>query len=142
MLDLLDRLEFVRSHETGPRLTRFVSPLLVRQFANRGARHTLQHLRGYEINKRLGITSSYLLECQPMLLDEITGMFTRLAGRWFNRAEKRRWRSFQDHGRTINQKLHEFVRLGDALVAARNNKTDLEAAVEAARLGIAHEQRG
>jgi len=132
MLDLLDRLDFVRSYEIHPQLATDISPLLVRQFASRGARHTLQHLRDYETDKRLGLAASFLLDFQPTLLDQIVDLFTHLVGYWFNRAEKRHWRSFQEHGRTINEKLHHFLQLGGALVDARKKRADLEAAVESA----------
>jgi hypothetical protein len=43
MLDLIDRLEFIRAIELKPASANGISPLLLRQLAGRGARHTLQH---------------------------------------------------------------------------------------------------
>jgi hypothetical protein len=47
MLDLIDRLEFAYSVELNPSSATGINPLLLRKLAERGARHTAQHLREY-----------------------------------------------------------------------------------------------
>ena len=49
ILDLIDRLEFIRTIELSSSSADGISPLLLRQLAERGARHTLQHLREYGV---------------------------------------------------------------------------------------------
>jgi len=112
MLDLIDRLELVCTAELSPSLAEGVNPLLLRKLADRGARHTLQHLREYDPQKRFGILVAFLLHNAPNLTDELIEMFIRLVGRWFNKADKRRWELFQNNGRSINQRLHDFIVLG------------------------------
>jgi len=129
--DLMDRLEFVRDFELKVPVET-ISPLLLGQFAARGARHTLQHLREYDTGKRFGIVTAFLLQSLPDLTDELIHMFIRLVGRWFNKADKKRWDVFQQNGRDINQKLHDFVRLGQALIEAQHKKIALEHAIEVA----------
>ena len=131
--DLMDRLEFVRDFELKVPVET-ISPLLflLGQFAARGARHTLQHLREYDTGKRFGIVTAFLLQSLPDLTDELIHMFIRLVGRWFNKADKKRWDVFQHNGRDINQKLHDFVRLGQALIEAQHKKIALEHAIEVA----------
>ena len=106
----MDRLEFVRDFELKmPVETISTLLFLLGQFAARGARHTLQHLREYDAAKRLGIITAFLLQSLPDLTDDLIHMFTRLVGRWFNKADKKRWDVFQHNGRDVNQKLHDFV---------------------------------
>ena len=116
MLDLMDRLEFIHAIELQPSSAEGVSPLLLRQLAGRGARHTLQHLREYKPRKRFGILAAFLLYNAPNFTDELIEMFTRLVGRWFNKADKRRWETFQNNGRSINRRLHDFIVLGRGLM--------------------------
>jgi TnpA family transposase len=59
MLDLMDRLDLIRSVELNPHMTEGINPLLLRQLASRGARHTLQHLREYPPRKRFGILVAF-----------------------------------------------------------------------------------
>jgi len=80
----------------------------------------------------LGVIAAFLLNGLPQITDELMDMYTRLVGRWFNKADKRRWETFQNHGRSINQKLHDFIVLGRTLIEARGKKLDLGRAVEAA----------
>ena len=102
----------------------------MRQLAGRGARHTLQHLREYNPRKRFGIVAAFLLHSVPNLIDELIDMYTRLVGRWFNKADKRRWETFQNNGRRINRKLHDFIVLGRGLIEAKDKKLDLQEAIE------------
>ena len=55
--------------------------MLLRQLAGLGARHTLQHLRGYEAEMRLGVVLDFLLNSMPQLTHELMDMYTRLVGR-------------------------------------------------------------
>ena len=80
----------------------------------------------------MGVIAAFLLNGLPQITDELMDMYTRLVGRWFNKADKRRWETFQNHGRSINQKLHDFIVLGRTLIEARGKKLDLGRAVEAA----------
>jgi Domain of unknown function (DUF4158) len=130
MLDLMDRLEFICALELEPSSAEGVSPLLLRQLAGRGARHTLQHLREYKPRKRFGILAAFLLQSAPNLTDELIEMFMRLVGRWFNRADQRRWETFQNNGRHINQKLHEFIILGRGLMEAHAKNLSPQEAIE------------
>jgi TnpA family transposase len=130
MLDLMDRLEFMDTLELEPSSADGVSPRLLRQLAGRGARHSLQHLREYKPAKRFGILAAFLLYQAPNLTDELIEMFTRLVGRWFHRADQRRREAFQNKGRHINQKLHDFIALGRGLLEAQEKQWSLEETIE------------
>jgi len=70
MLDLMDRLEFIAVIELNSSSADGISPLVLRQLAGRGARHTLQHLREYNPRKRFGIVAAFLLHSVPNLIDD------------------------------------------------------------------------
>jgi TnpA family transposase len=130
LLDLLDRLDFINGLELDPGWAEGVSPLRLRQLAGRGARHSLQHLRDYTPRKRFGILTAFLLDRLPQLTDELIDLYIRLVGRWFNKADKRRWEVFQNNGRRINRKLHDFILLGKTLLAVPTQKRDYYETVE------------
>ena len=130
MLDLLDRLDLIRSVELNPQMAEGINPLLLRQLASRGARHTLQHLREYPARKRFGILVAYWLHSEQQLTDELVQLFTRLVGRWFNRADRRRWMLFQNNGRRINRKLHDYITLGRTLLQAQAERLSVGETLE------------
>lgn len=130
MLDLLDRLDLIRSVELNPQIAEGINPLLLRQLASRRPRHTLQHLREYPRRKRFGILVAYWPHFEQQLSDELVELFTRLVGRWFNLADKRRWTLFQNNGRRINRKLHDYIVLGRTLLQAQAESLPIEEALE------------
>ena len=73
-----------------------------------------------------------MLDASTRLVDDGVALFDRTLGRLFRRAEAREEDGLLRDARAINDKLRLLVRLGDALLAAKDSKADPIAAIETA----------
>jgi hypothetical protein len=101
--------------------------LMVRE----GARLSATHLKSLAPLRRRAILAATALETTTRLTDKTVGLFDRLIGRLFRRAERRAAEDLQTHARAINEKVRLLAKLGDALIDARSAGTDAFAAIEA-----------
>ncbi|NUB13739.1 hypothetical protein GAY28_14130 [Azospirillum brasilense] len=65
--------------------------------------------------RRRAILAATALETTTRLTDEAVGLFDRLIGRLFRRAERRAAEDLQTHARAINEKVRLLAKLGDAV---------------------------
>ena len=65
------------------------------------------------------------------MIDEIVDLNDRIIGTLFNRARHRHEQQFQESGKAINEKVRLFYRVGQALLAAKQNGGDPYKAIEA-----------
>ena len=65
-----------------------------------------------------------VLDTQVRLTDDATGLFDRIMGRLFRRAEAREASAFERDRRAINDKVRLLARLGDTVIAAREEGSD------------------
>ena len=101
-----------------------VHPERLRQLAREGARLTAQHLRALSPLRRRAILVATILDTTIRLTDDTIEFFDRLMGRLFRRAEVRAAEAFQNDRRAINDKVRLLARLGDALIAAKDDGRD------------------
>jgi hypothetical protein len=99
------------------------------QLAQEGARLTAQHLKALSPARRRAILLVTTIETMGRLTDDAIGVFDRLIGRLFRRAEQRASAALQNDARAINDKIRLFARIGDALLGARATGEDPFAAV-------------
>ena len=64
------------------------------------------------------------------LTDEILDLHDRFVGSIFNKARRRRDEAFQSSGKAINEKVRLYARIGQALLAAKEDGADPFAAIE------------
>jgi hypothetical protein len=126
VLDQRDHLLAVRLDAT---VTEGVHPERLRQLAREGARLTAQHLAALSLERRRAILVATVLDTAVRLTDDAVGLFDRLMGRLFVRAERREEAALVRDKRAINDKVRLLARLGDALIAARDENRDPLAAV-------------
>ena len=87
-------------------------------------RTTVQHVAGYERQRRHATLVAITLDLAASLTDQAVDLFDRLVGAMFRKAEGRHARAFQADGRAINEKVRLYARVGAALIAARDDKQD------------------
>src|SRR6202163_1538152 len=85
---------------------------------------TVQHVAGYERQRRHATLVAVTLDLAASLTDQAVDLFDRLIGTMFRKANERHARAFQADGRAINEKVRLYARVGAALIAARDNKQD------------------
>ena len=124
MLGLIERLEHVRGIGIEPGRGHFIHQTRLAQLAREAGRTTVQHVAGYERNRRHAILVAIGLDLAASLTDQAVDLFDRLVGVMFRRAEGRHARAFQADARAINDKVRLYARVGAALIAGRNDKQD------------------
>ena len=124
MLGVIERLEHVRALGIEPARGQVVHQARLAQLAREAGRTTVQHVAGYERQRRHATLVATILDLSASLTDQTMDLFDRLVGAMFRRAEGRHARAFQADARAINDKLRIFARVGAALVAGREQKQD------------------
>jgi hypothetical protein len=131
MLGLIERLNHVRAIGIDPARGHRVHQGRLAQLAREAGRTTVQHIAGYERQRRHATLIAVTLDLIADLTDQAIDLFDRLVGTMFRKAESRHARAFQADGRAINEKVGLYARVGAALIAARDNKQDAFDAITA-----------
>lgn len=126
---VLDQREHLLSLDLDPAVAEGVHPERLRQLAREGARLTAQHLAALSVSRRRAVLVATVLDTAVRLTDDAVGLFDRLMGRVFLRAERREEAALIRDRRAINDKVRLLARLGDALIAAKDSGSDPIAAV-------------
>ena len=124
MLGLIERLEHVRGIGIAPGRGHLVHQARLAQLAREAGRTTVQHVAGYERQRRHATLVATSLGVAASLTDAAIDLFDRLVGAMFRKAEGRQARAFQADARAINDKVRLYARVGAALIAARNGEQD------------------
>jgi len=131
LTDLIARLEAARALGVDPAALSGIHEERVRRLAQEGARLTAQHFRALTPLRRRAALVVTVLDAAERLIDEIVGLFDRLIGRLFRRAERRSDARMQQDARAVNDTLRLLADVGDALIEARAAGGDVANAVGA-----------
>ena len=124
MMRLVDQLRRLRDVGLDPACADGVHPERLRQLAREGSRLTAQHLRALSEARRRATLVAVVLDTQVRLTDDAVDLFDRIMGRLFRRAEAREASAFERDRRAINDKVRLLARLGDTVIAAREEGGD------------------
>jgi len=94
MLDLMQRLNWVRGSGIPPELREGIAANRIDQLAARGGRHSVAHFRRFPPEKRHAILAAFLLYVAEELTDRSMDFHRRLIGRLFRESEKKQWTGF------------------------------------------------
>jgi TnpA family transposase len=131
ILKALERLAFLRRLGIPAAWARRVHHNRLTQMAREGANTDAAHLRELEGERRYATLVAVVLDTMATLTDEALTMHERFLGSRFNKAERRHQETFHRHGQAINDKVRLYVRIGQALLAARDEAADPYGAIEA-----------
>jgi TnpA family transposase len=126
---LVEQLKLLRNIGINDGRIAAVHPQRIKQLAQEGARLTAQHLTTLSPGRRRAILVVTVIETSARLTDETIGIFDRLIGRLFRRAEQRASETLKNDARAMNEKIRLFARIGDALLGARASGEDPFAAI-------------
>ena len=118
---LIDQLDHLRQIGLDPGVRAAVHPDRIKQLAQEGARLTAQHLRALSSARRRAILLVTVLDSTERLTDDAIGVFDRLIGRLFRRAERRASADLQRDARTINEKVRLLIKVGEVLISAKES---------------------
>ena len=123
---LVQQIAALRAIILDPACAEGVHPERLRKLAREGARFTAQHLRALSPSRRFATLVATVLDTITRLTDDGVGLFDRAVGRMFRRAEVREQTALLNDARAINDKVRLLVRLGGALIEARDSGADLQ----------------
>jgi hypothetical protein len=121
----IERLQHIRNLEMRSDLGQLIHQNRLLQIAREGAATAAQHIARFDEPRRYGTLVAVLLEASSTLTDEILDLHDRFVGSIFNKARRRRDEAFQSSGKAINEKVRLYARIGQALLAAKEDGDDL-----------------
>ncbi len=128
---LIERLILVRALDIEPERATRVHQNYWLKLAREGAQSTVQHLAEFEPLRRYATLTALVLELTATLTDEALNMFEHLVGQLFKKSERAHAEQFHSSGKSINEKVRLYARIGKALIEARSSGSDAFAAIEA-----------
>ena len=127
---LVERLTLVRSLGIDPERATRVHQNYWLKLAREGGQSTVQHLAELEPLRRYATLTALVLELTATLIDEALNMFEHLVGQMFKKSERAHAEQFHASGKSINEKVRLYARVGQALIEARSTGGDVFAAIE------------
>jgi uncharacterized protein DUF4158 len=121
---LIERLSLVRALGIEPERATRVHQNYWLKLAREGGQSTVQHLAELEPLRRYATLTALVLELTATLTDEAINMFEHLVGQLFKKSERAHAEQFHASGKSINEKVRLYARVGQALIEARSSGGD------------------
>ena len=138
ILNLLDRLDFVRRLKIGPERARRIHSGRLDKLVDEGAIMTAQHMTDLEPLRRTALLVVQVIDLETRLADATLAMFERYMGSLFTKAQHRSERRFQATKRDVAKTLVLFGRtiaaLKKAKAAGKNGLSVIEQEIDMKRL--------
>lgn len=131
ILGHLERLKAIRKLSLPEELEHAVHQNRMLKLAREGGQMTAQHLRDLEHDRRYATLVALLFETRATLIDEIIDLHDRFMGALFSKAKRNHADRFQQSGKEINDKVRLYLRIGRALLDAKESGNDPFEAIEA-----------
>src|SRR5450631_610901 len=128
---LIERLNQLRALGIEPERATRVHQNYWLKLAREGGQSTVQHLAELEPLRRYATLTALVLDLTATLTDEALNMFEHLIGKLFKKSERAHADEFHASGKSLNEKVRLYARIGKALIAARSSGGDAFAAIEA-----------
>ena len=136
VLEIIERLEFVRGIGLDSALKKKVHAGRFRQLARQGGRYSAQHLHRFDPRRRYATLVAFLIETAEDLTDAGLEMHDRIMGGFFNKGERKHEKEFHRSGKEINEKVRLYCQIGRELIQTKENKGDFVQAITRVLPGI------
>ena len=130
MLEHIERLKTFHAINLPNGIDRLIHQNRLLKIAREGGQMTPADLTRFELLRRYATLVALILEGTATVTDEIIDLHDRIIGKLFNVAKNRHQQNFQESGKAINDNVRLFGKIGQALLAARQNGGDAFAAIE------------
>jgi hypothetical protein len=101
------------------------------RLAREGAQTAVYQLKEYGHNRRYATLVAIVLEALATLTDETLDLHDRLIGRFFAKSNYKHRQQVAEAGPMLQETVQVFIKVGVALVDAKDNGTDPFGAIEA-----------
>ena len=134
---LLDKLEFLQKLNLSPEILADIPPHRITRLRRQGERYFADGLRDITSDRRLAIVAVCAVEWEAAIADAIVETHDRIVGKTWRDAKKLCDAQIADSRSSLQNTLRSFKELGFALLEAKEDRTSLDEATEAA-CGWAH----
>jgi len=130
MLRHIDRLKALQALDISTDSGHQVHQNRLLKMAREGGQMTPADLAKFEPQRRYATLVALVLESTATVIDEIIDLHDRIIGKLLNTAKNRHQQEFQASGKSINEKVSLYGRIGRALLEAKEGGGDPFAAIE------------
>lgn len=130
MLQHINRLKMLRAVGLPEGIERQVHQNRLLKLAREGGQMTPYDLAKFEPQRRHATLTAIVVEACATVTDEIVDLHDRILGRLFNLAKKKHREEFHLSGKSINDKIRQYSKIGRALLEARVSGSDPFEAIE------------
>jgi TnpA family transposase len=131
MLEHIERLKVWHALDLPAGIERQVHQNRLLKIAREGGQMTSADLARFEPQRRYATLVAVAIEGTATVTDEIIDLHDRIIGKLFNTAKHKHQEQFQASGKSINEKVRLYGRIGQALLEAKQSGRDPFAAIEA-----------
>lgn len=126
----IDRLNAIEALAQPDGVERSVHQNRVLKLACEGRKMSSRDLANFSPARRYATMVCVLTEARATIIDEIIELHERILGRMCSRAKHQQAERLQKTGKLIQQKLRQYVSVGQAILDARNAGEDPLSAIE------------
>ena len=131
MLEHIERLKVWHELDLPVGIEQQVHQNRLLKIAREGGQMTPADLAKFEPQRRYATLVAVAVEGTATVTDEVIDLHDRIIGKLFNTAKHKHQQQFQASGKSINEKVRLYGRIGQALLEAKQNGRDPFAAIEA-----------
>ncbi|MCM3551225.1 Tn3 family transposase, partial [Alkalihalobacillus clausii] len=100
------------------------------KIAREGGQMQAADLAKFESKRRYATLVALVSESKATIIDEIIDLHDRIIGKIFNKAKNKHQQVFSASGKSINEKVELYTRIGKALIQAKQQNIDPFDAIE------------
>ncbi len=126
----IERLNYIKSLNLPETLGKNVHHTRLIKLAKEGGNMFARDIQDLEKNRQYATIIAILLETKASIIDEIIELNDKILGNVFNKAKNRHNNQFQDSSKSINDKLNIYLKIGQALITAKQNNQNPYQAIE------------
>lgn len=130
MLEHIEKLKLLQSIEIPEAIEHSIHQNRLLKIAREGSQMSTSDLAKFESNRRYATLVAICIEATATIIDEIIELHDKIIGKLFNIAKHKHEEKFQSSGKAINDKVHLYTKIGQALLEAKRSGSDPYVAIE------------
>ena len=130
MLSHIDRLQYCLDINLPDGIERRIHQNRLLKIAREGGQMQAADLAKFEPKRRYATLVALVSESKATIIDEIIDLHDRIIGKIFNKAKNKHQQVFSASGKSINEKVELYTRIGKALIQAKQQNIDPFDAIE------------
>jgi len=122
-MDVIDRLEVIRKIKLNLNIEG-IHPNRLRQLSRLGSKYEPHSFRRFEESKRYAMLALYLYDLSQSLIDLAVEIHDKQINIFLSKGRKDQEEMQKQNGKSLNEKVIQFVDIGAALIKAKNEALD------------------